>query len=100
MRNEFDVLKSPVITERSAILKEKFNQYVFRVDPDSSKGEIRRVIEKIFNVNVEKVRTANCRGKLRRLAMGRPQGRRPDWKKAIVTLKKGQEIKIEQEAKS
>ena len=95
--NEFSVLKSPVVTERSTVLKEKLNQYVFRVDPKSSKGDIRQAVEKIFKVKVEKVRTAIFLGKLRRLAQGRPQGRRPEWKKAIVTVQKGQEIKIEQE---
>jgi large subunit ribosomal protein L23 len=96
--NEFEILKAPVVTERSTILKEKFNQYVFKVDPDSTKGQIKDAVQKAFKVEVERVRTANFHGKLRRLAAGRPQGRRPDWKKAIVTLKKGQEIKVEQEA--
>ncbi len=95
---EFDVIKAPVITERSTILREKFNQYIFRVNPKSSKYEIRQAVEKIFKVNVENVRTAIFSGKMRRLAQGRPQGRRPEWKKAIVTVQKGQEIKIEQEA--
>ena len=95
--NEFNVLKSAVVTERSTLLKEKFNQYVFRVDPGSTKGQIKDAVEKVFKVQVQKIRTANLPGKLRRLAAGRPQGRRPDWKKAIVTLKKGQEIKMEQE---
>lgn len=95
--NSYDVLKSPVVTERSTILKEKFNQYVFKVAPDSTKGQIKEAIQKIFKVNVEKVRTSNYEGKLRRLGAGRPQGRKIAWKKAIVTLKKGQEIKLEQE---
>ena len=93
------VLRSPLITERSAVLKEKFNQYVFKVDPDANKHQIREAIEKMFKVQVEKIRTANYDGKIRRLAAGRPAGRRVAWKKAIVTLKKGQEIKIEPEAK-
>lgn len=96
--NEMAMIKRPLVTERSTILKEKFNQYVFQVDPDSNKHQIKEAVQKLFKVQVEKVRTANFSGKLRRLAMGRPQGRRPAWKKAIVTLKKGQEIKIEQEA--
>lgn len=96
--NEYKILKSPVVTERSSILKEKFNQYVFKVDSEATKGQIRDAIKKVFNVKVEKVRTAIFPGKLRRLAAGRPQGRRADWKKAIVTLEKGEEIKIEQEA--
>lgn len=96
--NQLEILKSPLVTERSTILKEKFNQYVFRVHPDSSKQDIRGAVEAIFKVDVEKVRTANFDGKMRRLAQGRPQGRRADWKKAIVTVKKGQEIKIEAKA--
>ena len=95
--NALEIIRAPVVTERSTILKEKHNQYVFKVHPDSSKGQIKESGEKLFKVSVEKVRTANFHGKFRRLAMGRPQGRRPDWKKAIVTVKKGQEIKIEQE---
>ena len=95
--NMLEVIRAPLVTERSTLLKEKNNQYVFKVHPDSSKIQIKDVVEKLFKVKVEKVRTANFPGKLRRLAMGRPQGRRPDWKKAIVTLKKGQEIKIEVE---
>lgn len=95
---DFELIKSPVVTERSTILKEKFNQYVFRVDPQSSKPQIKEAIQRLFKVDVESVRTARFSGKLRRLAAGRPQGRRPDWKKAIVTLKKGQEIKLEAEA--
>jgi len=96
--NILEVIQSPVVTERSTLIKEKNNQYVFKVHPDSSKGQIKESVEKIFKVNVTKVRTANFFGKLRRLAMGRPQGRRPDWKKAIVTIQKGQAIKIEAEA--
>lgn len=96
--NEFEILKAPVITERSTLLKEKHNQYVFKVSPDANKGQIRDTIQHLFKVDVENVRTANYQGKLRRLAMGRPQGRRTAWKKAIVTLKKGQEIKFEQES--
>ena len=96
--NDSEVLQSPVVTERSTILKEKYNQYIFRVHPDSNKSQIRDAVEKLFKVTVEDVRTANFPGKLRRLAQGRPQGRRPDWKKAFITVKKGQEIKIEGEA--
>lgn len=95
--NEFTILKAPLVTERTTLLREKHNQYVFRVDPKSTKGQIREVIEKLYDVDVERVRTANFSGKLRRLAMGRPQGRRTAWKKAIVTLAKGQEISVEQE---
>ncbi len=95
--NEFSILKSPVLTERSTILKEKYNQYVFKVAPEATKLQIKEVVSKLFKVDVEKVRTANFFGKSRRIAAGRPQGKRPDWKKAIVTLKKGQEIKLDQD---
>ena len=95
--NDNQILESVVVTERSTILREKHNLYIFRVHPDSNKIQIRDAVEKHFKVTVEDVRTANFRGKLRRLAQGRPQGRRPDWKKAFVTVKKGQEIKIETE---
>ncbi len=88
---------SPLISERSAIIKEKFNQYVFRVDPSSNKSEIKQAIEKIFKVKVEKVRTSNYEGKLRRMAAGRPEGRKVSWKKAFVTIKEGQKINLEQE---
>ena len=94
---ELSIIRSPLVTERSTLLKEKHNQYVFRVHPDASKGRIRQAVKNLFKVDVEKVRTANYQGKLRRLAAGRPQGRRPDWKKAIVTLKAGQSINLEQE---
>lgn len=95
--NEFSVLKKAVMTERSTMLKSKWNQYVFQVDKKANKNEIRSAVEKLFKVSVLAVRTANFPGKLRRLAMGRPQGRRTAWKKAIVTLKPGQEIKLEPE---
>ena len=96
--HELSVIKSPVMTERSTFLKEKFNQYVFRVDPRATKGQIKQAVSNLFKVDVERVRTANFPGKLRRLAQGRPQGRRPDWKKAIVTIRSGQQINLEQES--
>lgn len=95
--NRYQIIKSPVITERSTLLREKNNQYVFRVDPGATKLEIKQAITELFKVDVEAVRTSNFSGKFRRLAAGRPEGKRADWKKAIVTLKKGQEIKVEPE---
>ncbi len=88
---------SPLVSERSAIAKDKFNQYTFKVDPRTNKTEIKQEIERLFKVKVEKVRTSNYDGKLRRLAAGRPEGRKVAWKKAIVTLKEGQKINLEQE---
>ena len=82
----------PVMTERSTILKEKFNQYVFEVPKTSAKGDIKRAVQELFKVTVENVRTATLPGKFRRY--GRGGGYRSDWKKAVVTLKDGQKIDL------
>ena len=84
------VLKTPHLTEKSVIQKEKSNQITFLVDRDANKIEIKRAIEKVFKVKVLNVNTINNRGKLKR--MGRFTGRRPDWKKAVITLKEGDSI--------
>jgi large subunit ribosomal protein L23 len=80
------------MTERSTLMKEKHNQYTFEVKPTSSKSDVKRSIEELFKVKVLQVRTANVRGKYRRF--GRGGGYRPDWKKAIVTLKPGDSIEL------
>jgi len=85
------VLKRIIVTERSTALKEQ-DKYVFKVNPHSTKGQIREAVESLFKVDVLAVNTANMVGKSLR-KMGARSGFRPDWKKAIVTLKKGQEIK-------
>jgi len=82
----------PVLTERSTQLKEKFNQYVFEVALVSSKTDIKRAVEQLFKVTVERVRTMRVPGKYRRY--GRGGGYRSDWKKAVVTLKKGDAIDL------
>jgi large subunit ribosomal protein L23 len=86
------ILKRPIITERSTLLKEE-GKYVFEVDPSATKGQIREVVERVFRVDVIAVNTMNISGKLRR-RMGPRSGYRSDWKKAIVSIKKGQEIKF------
>lgn len=78
-----DLIKRPVITERSAELMEE-NKYVFEVDRRANKVEIRKAIEKLFDVKVEQVNTMNQTGKLKRV--GRSVGRTQDRKKAIVKL--------------
>lgn len=96
---EFSALEHiirPVMTERSTILKEKFNQYVFEVSRASTKGDVKRSVEEMFKVSVERVRTMILPGKFRR--MGRNGGYRSDWKKAIVTLKKGDSIELVEQA--
>ena len=83
---------SPLVTEKRTFVSEKSNQVVFRIRPGASKDQIRNVIEDLFKVTVIKVRTANFLGKERR--RGRTVGRRPNWKKAYITLKEGDRIEI------
>jgi len=84
------VLKLPVITEKSTHVKENLRTVAFKVLRDANKLEIKDAVEKIFKVKVQSVRTANFHGKKRR--QGRYTGRRPDWKKAYVTLKQGEKM--------
>jgi len=85
-----DVLVRPLLTERGARLQDQNNQYLFETAPGASKTDIKLAVEKLFKVQVEKVRTMKIHGKFRR--MGRGGGVLPDWKKAIVTVKQGQKI--------
>ena len=86
------VVISPLVTEKGTVVSEKSNQVVFRIRPNASKAQIREVIEDSFKVTVVKIRTANFLGKQRR--RGRTLGRRPNWKKAYITLKEGDRIEI------
>ena len=72
--NLYDVLKKPKLTEKSGLLKEEFNQFVFEVDPKANKVQIKESVEKAFKVEVEKVRTMNVTGKKKRL--GRHHGKK------------------------
>ena len=83
MTNPHDIIIRPIITENSMIEMEN-KKYTFAVDRRANKVEIKKAIEQIFNVEVEKVNTMNMVGKVRR--MGATQGKRADWKKAIVKL--------------
>ena len=80
----FGVLKRPLVTEKTNDLRDTDNQYVFEVNPAANKVEIRQAVESIFGVRVTDVRTVNVRGKVKRFR--RQLGKRPNWKKAIVTL--------------
>ncbi len=85
MKHPQDIIRQPLITEKSTILREAKEVYCFRVHRDANKIEIARAIEALFkNVKVADVRTSRVRGKTKR--MGRFMGRRPDWKKAWVRL--------------
>jgi large subunit ribosomal protein L23 len=87
-----DVIRRPIVTEKVTKLQETLNQYAFEVDPRANKLEIKRAVEKRFSVKVTGVRTISVHGKLKRL--GRFSGRRPDWKKAIVTLAEDSKIEM------
>jgi len=91
MKDPRDILKKPVVTEKSTSLLQN-NKYTFVVDPRANKIEIKQAVEKTFKVKVEKVNTMNVKGKIKRVR--RIPGRTPDTKKAIVTLKKGDKIEI------
>ena len=85
------VLKRPIITEKSTLLQER-GKYVFEVQRRARKPDVARAVEAAFNVSVVSVNTCMVRGKLKRF--GRGQSRRPDWKKAIVTLRSGDTIQF------
>ena len=91
----WDVLKTPVVTEKSVLLKEASSNddevgqiLTFRVNRKAGKPDIRRAVEEIFGVKVAKVRTVQYEGKMKK--RGRYEGRRANWKKAYVTLKAGE----------
>ncbi|OEU66558.1 MAG: 50S ribosomal protein L23 [Desulfobacterales bacterium PC51MH44] len=86
----YDIIKRPLITEKTSIQKEVYNQITFEVDRRANRVEIKRAIEKIFNVNVAGVKTMQVKGKTKQ--RGRIAGKRRDWKKAIVTLMPGERI--------
>ncbi|GAB54192.1 large subunit ribosomal protein L23 [Glaciecola punicea ACAM 611] len=84
------VLLAPHVSEKSTMASETNNSFVFKVLPDSTKAEIKAAVEKLFEVEVQGVRTLNVKGKVKR--HGQSFGKRSDWKKAYVVLKEGQDI--------
>ncbi|OGP64138.1 MAG: 50S ribosomal protein L23 [Deltaproteobacteria bacterium RBG_13_47_9] len=90
MKEPQKIIRRPLITEKSTRQKEESHQYVFEVQREANKTEIEQAVERLFKVKVLQVRTCNILGKVKRL--GKRQGKRPDWKKAIVTLKEGDRI--------
>jgi large subunit ribosomal protein L23 len=91
VKNPRDILKRPVVTEKSMALLGD-NKYTFIVDLKANKVEIRKAVEELFKVKVKKVHTMRYKGKLRRVR--NILGRTPDYKKAIVTLKEGNKIEL------
>ena len=93
MNEVHDHIQSVILTEKATLLSEKLNKYVFRVSPAANKLQIKRAIEVIFKKKVLDVNTANYAGKKKRERKA-DFGRRPNWKKAIVTLKAGEKLDL------
>jgi large subunit ribosomal protein L23 len=93
MREPHDIIETASLTEKSiSVLRDKFNKYVFRVNPRANKIQIKDAVERLFQKKVVNVNTCNYAGKEKRVRG--PLGRRPHWKKAIVTLAKGEKIEL------
>ena len=88
--NYYNQIIRPLVTEKTTIQKEKHNQVSFEVNPKSNRVEIKKAVEKIFNVRVAGVQTLHVKGKIKQ--RGRILGKRKDWKKAVVTLMPGERI--------
>jgi len=93
MNEHFDIIQTASLTEKSSLLSEKLNKYVFRVAPRANKIQIKAAIEALFGKKVVAVNTANYAGKKRRERRA-DFGRKAHWKKAIVTLKEGEKIDL------
>lgn len=92
MRTQYEVIKRPIVSEKSTVQNEMLRTYAFEVAPASNKQEIREAVEKLFKVKVDTVRTMVVHGKYKRT--GRFVSKRTNWKKALVTLKEGQKIEF------
>jgi large subunit ribosomal protein L23 len=91
--NSFEIIKTVRVTEKGTTQGDKFNQYTVVADRRANKIQIRQAVQELFNVKVLRVNTANVSGKARRQRTA-AAGQAPDWKKAIVTLKKGDKISL------
>jgi large subunit ribosomal protein L23 len=87
---EYDIIRGPVVTEKTTLQKELNNQLTFKVDRRANRVEIKDAVEKNFNTKVKQIRTIQVKGKIKQ--RGKILGKRKDWKKAIVTLMPGQRI--------
>jgi large subunit ribosomal protein L23 len=90
MKSIYEVIRRPLLTEKSTLLKEAQQTLVFEVHRDATKPEIKKAVEALFDTKVKDVRVARVPGKMKR--QGRHAGHRPDWKKAFVVLKKGEKM--------
>jgi large subunit ribosomal protein L23 len=90
MKGPQEIIRAPLVSEKGTLLAESANQVLFKVRPEVNKIEVKKAVESLFKVKVVKVRMARYLGKIRRV--GRHMGRRPEWKKAYVTLREGDKI--------
>ncbi len=90
--NRFEIIKRPLDTEKLDRMRDRENKFAFEIDMKANKTEVKQAVESIFKVKVLDVKTSIVRGKFRRI--GRSEGQRPNWKKAIVTLKEGDAISL------
>ncbi|MBI5212956.1 MAG: 50S ribosomal protein L23 [Nitrospirae bacterium] len=90
MKIIYDVIKKPLFTEKGMDIKERENKVLIEVNPGSNKHEIKKAVEDIFKVKIEKVATINEKGKMKKF--GKSAGRTPDRKKAVITLKEGEKL--------
>ena len=92
MMDPYTVIRKPMLTEKCHDMKEKHNQVAFQIDRRANKVQVKEAVEQIFKVKVKRVNVMNVAGKKQRL--GRNMGKRPDWRKAVVTLMPGETIEI------
>jgi large subunit ribosomal protein L23 len=90
VKDNYKIILRPVITEKSTLMKDINREVCFEVDRRANKNEIKKAVEQLFKVKVERVRTQNKRGKTRKV--GRSEGKKKDWKKAYVKLKEGEKM--------
>ena len=91
-KSQYTIVREPLLSEKGSDLGEKHNQYFFRVALNANKIEIKRAVERIYKVKVANVNTMRMSGKRKQLR--RKVGHKPDWKKAVVTLKQGHSIEF------
>ena len=100
MKNNHNIIICPILSEKSSMIMERHNKYLFKVDVSANKFEIKKEIEKRFNVKITKVATMNFKGKSKNTTIRsgghvlRSSGKKSSWKKAVITLEEGQKIDL------
>ena len=91
-KNQHDLIRKPIITEKAGDAKDKLNKITFSVDPRANKMQVKKALENIFKVKVDKINIINVKGKPKKL--GRSSGKSADWKKAVVSVTEGHTIEV------